>query len=240
LSVDPRHGEIRPVVVRKSLGVFTLSLATGFDAVWVSSDQLMKIIPVTHDVRVTLPIALPVGGSGGTSLTVDGKQLWIGTTEGLLLRVDPSGEVTGQRRVTDGINFVVASAEGVWVVDQFAGAVVRIDPVSLRRVAEPFAGNVDAIAVLGDHVWVLDFGTGLLTRLSVLDDRPVGQVSVPTRATGLAAGLGAVWVSHADGTVTKVDPVTLRASRFARIEGSIRAIAVDAARKTIWIDVRSD
>jgi hypothetical protein len=68
----------------------------------------------------------------------------------------------------------------------------------------------------------------------------VGQVSVPAGATSLAAGLGAIWVAHADGGVTRVDPITVRAARFARVKGSARAIAVDAARKTIWVDIRSD
>ncbi|HWL90347.1 MAG TPA: hypothetical protein VNP90_03185, partial [Actinomycetota bacterium] len=115
-----------------------------------------------------------------------------------------------------------------------------IDPVSLRVVADPipFPGRLDTIAVMGDHVWVLDFGTGLLTRISIQEDRPVGQVSVPARATSLAAGLGAIWIAHADGTVTKVDPATVTASRFARLEGTARAIAVDLARKTVWVDMR--
>ena len=239
VSVDPRNGEVRPVIVRTSSGSFSLSLATGFDAVWVSSDQLIRINPATHDVRPVLQIPLPIGGSGGTALAVDGRQLWIGTTDGLLLRVDPSGEITAERTVADGIQLVAADPEGVWVVDQFAGTVLRIDPVSLRAVGDPvpFRGSIDAIEVLGEHVWVLDFGTGLLSRISILNGS-VTQVSVPVEATSLAAGLGAIWVAHADGTVTKVDPDTVVASRFARVEGSARAIAVDQARKTIWVDVR--
>jgi hypothetical protein len=211
------------------------------DAVWVATEKLSRVNPATHEVRTVLRIPLPVGGSGSTSFAVDGKQLWIGTTGGLLLRVDPSGEVTGERTVADSIQLVAAGAQGVWVVDQLASAVLRIDPVSLLSVADPipFTGNIDAIAVMGDHVWVLDFGTGLLSRISILEDRVVGQVSVPSRPTSLAAGLGAVWVSHADGTVTKVDPITVRAARLTRIEGDPRAIAVDTARESVWVDLRS-
>ncbi|HEX4940981.1 MAG TPA: hypothetical protein VFW51_00490, partial [Actinomycetota bacterium] len=57
-------------------------------------------------------------------------------------------------------------------------------------------------------------------------------------ATSLDAGLGAVWVGHADGTITKVDPVTTTASTFTQVDGTIRALAVDAARGSIWVDVR--
>jgi class 3 adenylate cyclase len=241
VSVDARNGEVRPVIVRTGSGSFSLSLATGFDAVWVSTDQLIKINPATLAHRVVLRVPLPIGGSGGSSLAIDGKHLWIGTTGGLLLRIDPSGEITGERRVADSIQLVAASADGVWVVDQFAGAVVRIDTESLRTVGDPvpFTGSIDAIAVMGDHVWVLDFGTGLLTRISIQQNRVVGQVSVPARPTSLAAGLGAIWVSHADGTITKVDPITVRASGLTQLGGEPRAIATDAARGSVWVDVRS-
>jgi len=239
LSVEPRNGEVRPVVVRTGLGSFSLSLATGFDAVWVATDQLIKINPATHDIRSVLQIPLPVGGSGGSALAVDGRQLWVGTTGGLLLRIDPAGEITAERTVADSIQLVTAGPDGVWVVDQFAGTVLRIDPSSLRPVGDPvlFRGSIDAIDLLGEHVWVLDFGTGLLSRISILNGS-VAQVSVPAEATSLASGLGAIWVSHDDGTITRVDPITVRASSFARVDGSARTLAVDEARDTVWVDVR--
>ena len=240
LRVDPRHGEIRRVVVRTGLGTFSLAIATAFDAVWVSSDRLIRINPATDEFRTVMRIPLPVGGTGASSLAVDRTHLWIGTDQGVLRRVDPTGAVTGARTVTDSIQLVAASEDGVWVVDQLAGVVVRVDPVSFRQAAEPIslAGTIDAIDVLGGQVWALDFGTGLLTRISVLSDRPVGLVTVPAGATSLDAGLGAVWVSHADGTITKVDPVTTTASTFAQVDGTIRALAVDETRGSIWVDVR--
>jgi class 3 adenylate cyclase len=240
IRVDPVHAEIQRIVVRIGNPTFDLAIETAFESVWVSSDQLLRINPATSAFRTVLRIPLPAGGLGGaSSLAVDRKQLWIGTGQGILLRVDPTGTVTGERMVTGSIQLVAASDHGVWVVDQLDGVVVRVDPDSLRRVAEvPFAGNVDAIAVMGDYVWILDFETGLLTRISVLEDRPVGQVTVPASASSLAAGLGAVWIGHDDGAITKVDPLTVQASTFARVDGSIRAIAVDAARESIWVDVR--
>ncbi|MGH2641800.1 MAG: adenylate/guanylate cyclase domain-containing protein [Actinomycetota bacterium] len=238
LRVDPVHGDVERVVVRGN--AFTLSLAEGFDAIWVSSNKLIRINPATREFREVLQIPLPAGGSGETSVATDRKRLWIGTAQGILRRVDPTGTVTAERTVTDGIQLIAASEDGVWVVDQLAGVVVRVDPVSLRRVGAPISvtGTIDAIDVLGDDVWALDFGTGLLTEISVTSDRQVGLVTVPAGATSLDAGLGAVWVGHADGTITKVDPVTTTASTFTQVEGTIRALAVDAARGSIWVDVR--
>ena len=78
--VDPRHGEMRPVVVRTSLGTFNLSIDTAFDAVWVASDRLIRINPATDEVRPVLQIPLPIGGSGGSSsLAVAAADLGIGS-----------------------------------------------------------------------------------------------------------------------------------------------------------------
>ena len=205
-----------------------------------SLHQADPINPATREFREVFRIPLPAGGSGETSVATDRTQLWIGTAQGVLHRVDPTGAVTAERTVTDSIQLVTVSNDGVWVVDQLAGVVVRIDPVSLRRVAAPISlpGTIDAIDVMGDHVWALDFGTGLLTRISVLSNRQVGLVTVPADATSLDAGLGSVWIGHADGTITEVDPVTTTASTFTQVDGTIRALAVDAARGSIWVDVR--
>ncbi len=69
--------------------------------------------------------------------------------------------------------------------------------------------------------------------------RPEGRPNLHSGATSLAAGLGAIWVSHDDGTVTKVDPITVRASPFSHVDGSARTITVDEARDTVWVDIRS-
>lgn len=146
--------------------------------------------------------------------------------------------MSGQNEVADGIQLVAAGEGGVWVVDQVEGTVTRVDPASLEPIVTiEVTGNIDSLAVFAGYVWTLDFGTGTLTRISVLGDRVVGQESLPAAPTALAVGLGAVWVSHSDGTVTRVDPATIQASEFADVPGSARAIAVDAARKSIWVDV---
>ena len=239
LRVDPRHGEMRRVSVRTSLGTFTFSIDTAFDAVWVATDRLIRINPATEEVRPVQRIPLPVGGTGASSLAVDRRHLWIATSHGELLRIDPSGEVTARRSVTDGIQEVAVGEGGVWVADQLAGVIVRLDPGTLATLAEiPFAGNVDAMEVFGRELWALDFRTGVLRRISILEDRELEQVDVPSDATALAVGLDAIWVTYEDGTITKVDPITKRASTFATVEGSARAIAVDVSRESIWVDVR--
>ena len=222
------------------INAFDLSIETAFDAVWVAADQLVRINPATDEARVILRIPLPVGGISGSTLAVDRRHLWIGTSDGLLLRVDSSGEVTGRRSVTDSIQEVATGEGGVWVADQLAGVIARIDPGTLvTRTEIPFSGSVDAMKVFAGNLWALDFRTGVLRRISILQDREVGQqVDVPSGATALAVGLDAIWLSYEDGAVVKVDPATGRASTFATVVGSARAIVVDVVRGSVWVDVR--
>ena len=63
LRVDPRHGEMRRVVVTTSLATFTFSIATAFDAVWVATDELARINPATEEVRPVLRIPMPAGAT---------------------------------------------------------------------------------------------------------------------------------------------------------------------------------
>jgi hypothetical protein len=102
---------------------------------------------------------------------------------------------------------------------------------------------VTAERTVTDSIQVLAAGSGavwVVEQISISQDRIVGQARVPERPTSLAVGLGAVWVTHQDGTVTKVDPVTLQAATIARFEGPARAIVVDEARESLWVEVNRE
>jgi len=235
--VDPEHGEVQRVSLGGS-GVYFISMVTAFDALWATTNSLIRVNPATEEARPVFEIPGADLSLGGASLAADRDHLWVGTPGGTLFRFDPTGEESGRRDVADGIQLVATGAGWIWVVDQLASTVWRVDPASLEPVADiRITGNVDAIAVMDEYVWTLDIATGVLTRISVQADRVIGQLDVPGDPTALAVGAAAVWVSHKDGTVTRVDPVTLEAMEFARVEGSARGIAVDEARESIWVDV---
>ena len=176
---------------------------------------------------------------GLARVAADRQNLWLSSPGGTLLKLDPTGQEIDRREVANGIQLLAVGEGWVWVVDQTAGIVRRIDPATLRPVGQPIelSGNLDAIVVQDGYVWVLDLATGVLTRISIGSDRETGQALLHEDPTGLAGGAGAIWVSHEDGTVTRVAPATLAASEFARVDGSARAIAVDEARESIWVDI---
>jgi streptogramin lyase len=236
LHADPVHGDIRdPIGLHFT---FSNSMVSAFEALWVATGEvLVRVNAATDDLREVLRYSNP-SGSGRASLSADRTHLWLARTDGTLSRIDRSGKVTRQRNVAASAD-LVASAEGsVWVVDQVAGIVTRVDPASLETIAEvPVSGTIDRIAVAGDYVWLLDRGTGVVTRISIAETGSIRQASV-AEASDMAVGFGAVWVSHPDGTISRVDASTLQVTpRFARFRGAATAIAVDDTRGSIWVDV---
>jgi hypothetical protein len=76
-----------------------------------------------------------------------------------------------------------------------------------------------------------------MTRISIGDTRSVRQATVG-EASDMVLGFGAIWVSHPDGTISRVNPSTFEVTPgFARVQGAATAIAVDVARESVWVDV---
>ncbi len=123
---------------------------------------------------------------------------------------------TARRAVeVGGTPVAIAAGEGnVWVVDNTGGRVVALDPRSGRPAGSPIrvGGGPGAIAVGEGFVWIAS-GNDTVTRIDPAT-RGVKRAAVHVAEPGgIAAGEGAVWVtSRADGTVTRLDPETLRAT----------------------------
>lgn len=240
LHVDPEHGEVRdPIPIEQP--AITVSIVSAFDALWyLAPDRLARVSASTDEQDVVRRVAPPTDQGAdrrGVSLAADRDHLWIGMIDGLLMRVDPSGGAQ-QRRVTDAIDLIAASEAGVWVLDQFDGVVIRVDPATFGTVWESRVfGTVARLAVDEDYLWLLDQSSGVVTRLSSSTGAEQGQAPVGRGVTDLALGLGAAWLSHADGTISRVDRLTLEVTEFAQVEGGASAIAVDVERNSIWVDV---
>ena len=238
LHVDPEHGEMRdPIPIEQP--AITVSMASAFDALWyVAPDRLVRVSASTDEQEVVQRIPTPAEpGADMVSLAADRDHLWIGKADGTLMRVDPSGGFE-ERRVVDAIDLIAATEDGVWVVDQFDGAVMRVDPTTFETVWESSVfGTIARFAVDGDYVWLLDQSSGILTRLSSSTGAEAGQAPVGAGVTDLAVGLGAAWLTHEDGTISRVDRLTREVTEFAQVEGGASAIAVDVERNSIWVDV---
>jgi class 3 adenylate cyclase/streptogramin lyase len=237
LHVDPGHGEMRqPIAIEQP--AITVSLVSAFDAIWyVTPDRLVRVSASTDAQRVVLHLPATTGLGAGASLAADRDHLWIGTTGGTLIRVDPSGGVE-DRRVADALDLVAAAEGGVWVVDQFDGIVISVDPATFQKRWESSVfGTVGRFVADEDYLWLLDQSSGVVTRLSSSSGADAGQASAGRGAVDLAVGRGAAWVSHADGSISRIDRLTLAVTEFAQVDGVASAIAVDEVRNSIWVDV---
>jgi class 3 adenylate cyclase len=240
LHVDPEHGEVRDPIAIEQPAV-TVSMVSAFDALWyLTPDRLVRVSASTDEQDVVRRVA-PTTDLGadrrGVSLAADRDHLWIGLIDGLLMRVDPSDGVE-DRRVADAIDLIAATGDGVWVVDQFDGVVIRVDPANMETVWEsPVIGTIARLSVDEDYLWLLDQSSGILTRLSSSTGAGAGQAPVGRGAIDLAVGLGAAWVTHEDGTISRIDRLTLDVTEFAQVEGGASAIVVDVGRDSIWVDV---
>jgi serine/threonine-protein kinase len=71
-------------------------------------------------------------------------------------------------------------------------------------------------------------------RLDPRSGKLAATISVPPGASGVGAGLGAVWVASAlDGSVSRIDPRSGRIVRTIRVHGAPREVAVGAG--AVWV-----
>jgi hypothetical protein len=186
-------------------------LLFGAGGLWVGAwrdRQVVRVDPSASRVAARFP----VGGPGPVGLAVDAATIWVVRPDAdEVVRLDPgSGRVVariplgplpfeaapGDRRFQPSL--VAVGAGAAWVASA-RGAVARVDPVANRVAAVIRLAHRDpaGIAVAGRIVWVAQGGHGL-ARVDVATGtvREVVPTGLPT---GLAAGVGGVWVSERDG-----------------------------------------
>ena len=234
LHVDPSHREVRAVTAPRDLVGFA-GVASGFDAVWVwQYSLLLRVNPGTDEASVYFN---EVMGPGFHEWDMSiGRFLWLGVTDGRILRIAPR---TGERealRTPWSIDAIDGTGDRIWIADALEGVLVAFDPDSLVQLGEPveFPGNLDDIAAYGDHVWVLDRSAGVVSRVSVQTNQVLDSKQVGERPTEITVGLDAVWVGDRDGSIYRVDAATLQVSSIA-VGAEILGVKVDEATETIWV-----
>ena len=120
-------------------------------------------------------------------------------------------------------------------------AVGVIDPSSNSLVAEvPVGIRPGPIAAGDDAIWVGNIDDQTLTRIDPSTRSAAGTISLDDRTpTGLAVGLGSVWVAHGlRGQVSRVDPQFGRVTGTTTVAGTAfgspyGAVALDD--ETAWV-----
>jgi class 3 adenylate cyclase/streptogramin lyase len=236
--VDPSRSEIRKHLTIEAGISFSLNLTEGSGTIWLADDRgVIEVNPATDEQRRAL--LFEWGGQRLVSSDVvfgDGF-VWVGSSEGRLVRFDPA---TGRDRFRTGLDPIDTIAFGhgsVWTVDAVGGTIARYDPRSMRRVAKIDVPTAADYLVSGDGaMWALSQGVGTLTRIDPATNDVRDQVQVGADPAGLTFGSGAVWVGDEDGILRGVDEGTRQVTEIP-FGAEIRTIAYDDETDTLWVEV---
>ena len=150
-------------------------------------------------------------------LVSDGKSIWVLSTLGQVIRIDPATNRVIQAIWADrdfhGGGFAVTTA-GAWVGDFDQDLEFRVDLTSGKVVASIGVGpNPDGLGGDAAGVWVANHRGGSVARIDPATNTVVATVAAGLPGPGgpheIGIGLGSVWVSAGlSGTVVRIDPRT--------------------------------
>jgi DNA-binding beta-propeller fold protein YncE len=127
-----------------------------------------------------------------------------------------------------------ALAGAVWVANDGAGTLARIDPRNNRVTAQiGVRRGACAVAAGAGAVWVANYRTGLLLRVDP-STRRVRRVAVGGAPFDVVVAGGRVWTTgFGDGTLVETDADTLRVTRRIKLGGFTTGLI--AAGGVIWV-----
>jgi class 3 adenylate cyclase/streptogramin lyase len=236
--VDPSRSEVRERLTLKagtSL-LYSVNLAEGSDKIWVAHvGGLDEVNPATGEKRKATRLA--TGQPVSNDVAFGGGFVWLGGSDGRLVRFDPMTRRDLVRTGLDPIDAIAFGHESVWTTDIVGGTVTRYDPGTMRPVEEIEMPTVADYLVSGDvAVWALSTSVGTLSRIDPLTNDAAIAGRVGANPSGLAAGSGAVWVGDEDGNIRRVDEDTRLVTEIP-FGAEIRALAFDDETDTLWVDV---
>ncbi len=242
-----------PVQTGRTVGIGErpVGLAAGDGAVWVAGVKRTRPFVTARridprfdrygpPIRIeTLPEGLDSLPEGGGSLALDGGSLWVAPLFGRLTRIDAAtGAVRTPRLDTEHSPSSVASnGRTVWVADQGAATVSRIDPRTGISQPIPVAGGPVDIALGAGGAWVTLALGDAVARIDPSTGTVRSTTGVGRRPAGVAVGAGGVWVANSgDGTVSRLDPRTGDLADTIPVGASPQDVVVADGR--VWVSVR--
>jgi peptide/nickel transport system substrate-binding protein len=232
--IDAESGQVATI----DIGGEPAGVATGEGFAWVTDateGTVEQIDPDTNQIVGSLKV-----GNGPSGVAVAYRAVWaLAVTDGELVRVSLTrgGEVTDRIPVGSRPTAIAAGAGSLWVADEAAGTVVRVEPGS-GRVSEAIGvGNGPSSVAFGEGaVWVANRSDGTVSRIDPTTDAVTSTVEVGADPSALTVSEGAIWVANSDdGTVSRLDPETGQVRETLDVGGSPSGIA--AASGGVWTSV---
>jgi virginiamycin B lyase len=176
------------------------SIAAGEGGVWLVSvdHELVRVDPITNRAD---PDVWPLP-EGAAAARAGLGWLWVTVSlTDTLLRISPADPKTSQAiKVGDGPRFLAIGEDSVWVMNQGAGSISRVDAggavvASIPVSDVPIRGG--DIAVGGGSVWVR-IEQDLVVRIDPATNAVTARYGPPSGSGSVAADADAVWVSAHD------------------------------------------
>ena len=147
------------------------------------------------------------GGPGAVAARADA--VWIAPSFGLLTRLDAATGHVARRVDPNGGPTAIDVGDGdgaLWMTDEGANAVTRVDPSGLVTPVAVGNGPIGIAVGLGG-VWVADSQDDAIVRIDPTTRAVTATIPVGRSPKGVAVGAGSVWVANSgDGTVSRIDP----------------------------------
>ena len=213
------------------------ALAVAGNSLWVADGYAGTLNRVDADGNVLASFRPQPRAAGRLPLAGGASQLWIGSQDGTLTRLDPK---TTRRQGTYahvGLPQAIAVGEGsVWIAAATADVVERFDPLTGRVVRRiPVGGRPSLLVSGGGAIWALTPTEDRLWRIDPNSDAVNASVGVPSDATSLAVAPHFVWIGSASGLLTTVDASSNSVVRSQSLNRPIDGLA--AADGRLWVTV---
>lgn len=136
---------------------------------------------------------------------LDDDELWVAGLDSRVFRLDAaSGAVLATVDVGPAPRGLALTAGAAWVTTRDGGELVRVDRADPSRVERVRVGGQPwPVEAAGQEIWVALL-EGAVVRVDATTLRVTHRVAVPPGARGIAVTPTAVWVTGADGTVTRI------------------------------------
>lgn len=244
---DPDTGETSSATPIQ--GVPT-GIVGGPDGVYVTSESgpgsaSSHVLGVNLDTSQVEPVCdVP---SSTVGIAEGGGFVWVTVTRtGDVWRLDPNRCDYERIHLADGAHPGVITAAGdplqVWVGDEVAKTVYRIDTATLQVHPFGLSGAPSGIALGSDSVWISMDRSDEVVRLDASSGLTRDRIAVDDAGCdgprGVAVGVRGVWVGcYGSGVMVMIDPKTNEVFGTLDVRGSPGAVVADADGD-VWVSVR--
>ena len=220
----------------------------GDDPTGVAIDAGMAWVISLGDTTLT---GIPAGGGSPstrglpgkpTGIAAGGGSAWVtfgygatGASGGLLLEVSEATRQTLQQiAVGTGVNAVALDGRSVWLTNDVANTLTRIDPGTQATTAVTVGEAPVSLAIGDGSVWVANAVDRTIWRLDAATMTKTAEISLTDAPTAIALGFGRLWVtSYVGASVVVIDATTNGRVATIPLDQGPRGIA--AGSDAVWV-----